>query len=152
MRVHVASLLEDNGCACPTFRRDGLRRHACYPMYLDMDRPPLTSIGAFTAPDEALCGKDVLMESGAAAAPPGEPSPTYAGPLRAPREQFMASEADLALTSLRPAAADHAGATGSPSVFATTMRAFTLTRPSRIAHERTFGWYAPTAHSSASAA
>ena len=100
--LHVASLVEDNGlrvhdvfAAC-----DVAVMHA-YPMYVPWARTPLDPdlVPFACALTAALSGKPVLAEEwGGCTAPPGEPSQTWRWTaLAGEREQFMASEEDLAV-------------------------------------------------------
>lgn len=99
--LHVASLLEDNGLRVDgVFAETDFAVMHAYPMYLDIARHPLdVDLVPFTcALTRALSSKGVLMEEwGGCTAPRGEPSTTWRWTsYRRPREQFMASEEDLA--------------------------------------------------------
>jgi endo-1,4-beta-mannosidase len=99
--LHGDSLKQENGLrVSDVFAETDVAVMHSYPMYtpwaihpLDPDYVPFTC--ALTS---ALCGKPVLAEEwGGCTAPPGEPSQqlrwNYAG---SPREQFMASEEEMA--------------------------------------------------------
>src|SRR5690606_1804024 len=99
--LHVASLLEDNGLRVhEVFAETDFAVMHAYPMYLDMARDPLdVDLVPFTcALTRALSGRSVLMEEwGGCTAPRGEPSTTWRWTSYGrPRQQFMASEEDLA--------------------------------------------------------
>src|SRR5690606_8961071 len=99
--LHVASLLEDNGLRVPdVFAESDFAVMHAYPMYLDMARHPRdVDLVPFTcALTRALSGRAVLMEEGGGCtAPHGEPATTWRWTsYQRPREQFMASEEDLA--------------------------------------------------------
>lgn len=100
--LHADSLLRTNGLRVDqVFAATDLAVMHAYPMYLDWAREPLDPelVPFSCALTTALCGKPTLMEEfGGCTAPPGAPSQVWAwqayGHLR---EQFMASEEDLAV-------------------------------------------------------
>lgn len=99
--LHAASLSENNGLRIDQVfaETDTAVMHA-YPMYTPLARHPLDpDYVPFTcALVTALCGKPTLMEEwGGCTAAPGEESQYWQWTAYGrPREQFMASEADLA--------------------------------------------------------
>lgn len=99
--LHAASLSEDNGLRVnQVFAETDVAVMHSYPMYTPVARHPLDpDYVPFTcALVSALCGKPTLMEEwGGCTAAPGEPSQNWNWTAYGkPREQFMASEEDLA--------------------------------------------------------
>lgn len=117
--LHVASLLQDNRLRVnDVFAETDVAVMHAYPMYLPWSRHPLDPdlVPFSCALVSALCGKPTLMEEwGGCTAPPGEPSQVWRWEAYGqPREQFMASEDDLAdyVAKVLPKLQE-AGATGS---------------------------------------
>ncbi len=99
--LHAASLLQDNGLrADEVFAELDVAVMHAYPMYLPWARGPLDPdlVPFACALTSALAGKPVLAEEwGGCTAPPGAPSQTWRWTSYGEeREQFMASEEDLA--------------------------------------------------------
>jgi endo-1,4-beta-mannosidase len=99
--LHVASLIQDNGLRVnDVFAQvDAPVMHG-YPMYADWAGGPLDPdfVPFLCALTSALCGKPTLMEEfGGCTDAPGRPSNTWQWTSYGrPRQQFMASEEDLA--------------------------------------------------------
>lgn len=99
--LHVASLLQDNGLRVnEVFAETDFAVMHAYPMYLSEARGPLDpDLVPFTcALTRALSGKSVVMEEwGGCTSPRSQPSQTWRfSSYGGIREQFMASEDDLA--------------------------------------------------------
>lgn len=145
--LHAASLVEDNGLRVPdVFAETDFAVMHAYPMYLGLARGPLdVDLVPFTcALTRALSGRSVLMEEwGGCTAPPGEQSQTWRWTSYGkPREQFMASEEDLAehIAAVLPRLLS-VGATGSLLWCFADYDASLHGRPPLLEsrHERTFG-------------
>ncbi len=116
--LHVASLLEDNGLRVDeVFAETDVAVMHAYPMYLPWARRPLDPdlVPFACALTSSLSGRPVLAEEwGGCTAPPGQPSQTWRWTCCGePREQFMASEEDMAsyVAAVLPRLVE-AGATG----------------------------------------
>jgi len=99
--LHVASLIQDNGLRVnDVFDEVDFPVMHGYPMYMDWSRDPLDPdfVPYLCALTSALCGKPTLMEEfGGCTEAPGKPSTVWKWNWYGqPRQQFMASEEDLA--------------------------------------------------------
>ena len=99
--LHFASLSGNNGLRVDQiFQETDLAVMHAYPMYVHWTRQPLDpEFDPYScALTTALCGKPTLMEEfGGCTAAPGQESYVWEWPmLGQPRQQFMASEADMA--------------------------------------------------------
>lgn len=149
--LHAASLLGNNGLRVDqVFAPTDLAVMHAYPMYLDWARQPLDpDVVPFTcALTAALSGKPVLMEEwGGCTAPLGERSTTWHWTMWGqPRQQFMASENDLAayVDAVLPRLVD-VGATGALVWCFADYAPELWDRPpcDEVRHERHFGLVRP---------
>ncbi len=150
--LHGDSLHHDNGLRVDqVFAETDVAVMHAYPMYTPWARHPLDAdFAAFCcALTAALCGKPVLMEEfGGCTAQPGQPSHimTWTETNGRPRQQFMASEEDLAqYLRLSLPKLHHSGATGAMLwCFADYVEELWDLPPCQNAqHERFFGLVRP---------
>jgi len=149
--LHADSLLNNNGLRVDqVFAETDLAVMHAYPMYLSWARHPLDpDVVPFTcALTSALCGKPALMEEwGGCTVGPGEASTTWEWTMWGkPRQQFMASEDDLAayVEAVLPRLVD-VGATGALMWCFADYAPELWDRPpcDEVRHERHFGLVRP---------